>query len=179
MRRVFAIIAGAVLTGVLAGSALAASGGHIVSASGWRLSLDGVPANEFQANAQISPGHATGMFRFGNSGLGISGVATCGDVAGGVAVIGGRISSTTEPGYVGGNFLMWFIDNGATVFGSWGPDQVSLLDVGGGTSATEFGSYPDLPEDFPAHCPPAVGAGFDQVVADGSIRTVLGDVIVH
>ena len=179
MRRVFAIVAGAVLTGALAGSVLAAPGGHIVSASGWRLTPDGVPGVEFMAGAQVSPGRAIGTFRFGNASLDIGGLVTCGDVAGGVAVLGGRITSTTEPAYVGGNFLMWFIDNGPTTFGNWGPDEVSLLDVGGGTSATEFGSYPDLPEDFPASCPPATGTGFDQVVADGSIRTVLGGVTVH
>jgi hypothetical protein len=60
-----------------------------------------------------------------------------------------------------------------------GPDQVSLLDVGGGTSGSEFGLYPDVPADFPAHCPPAAGAGFDQVVADGAIRTVLGNVSIY
>lgn len=179
MRRVFAVVAAAVLTGAVAGSALAAPDGHIVSASGWRLSLEGVPAVEFQAAAQVSPGHPIGTFRFGNADLDIRGSVTCGDVAGTVAVLGGRISSTTDPSLVGGNFLLWFIDNGATVFGSWGPDEVSLLDVGGGSSATEFGSYPDLPADFPMHCPTAAGPGFDQVVADGSIRTVLGGVIVR
>lgn len=182
MRRVFAIVAGAVLTGVLAGSVLAGQngqGGPTLSASGWRLSTEGVPTVQFAASAQFSSGgHALGTFRFGNTGLDIKGSVTCGNVAGNIAVISGRVTSTTDPDYVGGNFLMWFIDNGAPVFGNWGPDQVSTLDVGGGTSATEFGSYPDLPEDFPVHCPPAAGAGLDQVVADGSIRTVIGNVSI-
>lgn len=181
MRRVFAIVLGAVFTGVLAGSVLAGQngqGGPSLNASGWRLSPEGVPAFQLAASAQFGAGQPMGTFRFGNAELDVKGNVTCGKVAGNIAVIGGRISSTTNPDYVGGNFLMWFIDNGATVFGNWGPDQVTLLDVGGGTSATPFGVYPDLPTDFPVHCPPAAGAGFDQVVASDGLRTVLGNVSI-
>jgi hypothetical protein len=180
MRRMFAIMAGTVLTVALAGSALAGQngqGGPTLSASGWRLSGDGVPTYQLQTSAQLGAGHATGTFRFGNESLDIRGGVTCGSVAGHIAVIGGRVSTTTDPDYVGGYFLMWFIDNGPLSFGSWGPDEVSTLDVGGGTSAVEFGAYPDLPADFPTHCPPAAGAGYEQVVSAG-LRTVLGDVVV-
>lgn len=174
MRRVLAVLASAVLMVVLAGSALAGQNGqgqngYALRVSGWRLSPADVPAFQIAVSALINAGHATGTFRFGNATLDLKGSATCGNVQDGTAVIGGRITSSTDPA-LEGTFVQWFIDSGAQVFGNWGPDQSSVLDVG-------VLLNPYLPADFPVHCPPAVGQAFDFVATYG-LRTVLGDVSI-
>ena len=178
MRRVIAMVAGVVLTGVLAGSVLAAQNqpnGYTLSASGWRLSPADVPAYQFAVSAQISGGHAIGTFRFGNATIDLKGSLTCGNVSGGTAVIGGRITSSTDPTFAGAYFLEWYIDGGPTVFGNWGPGQSSVVDVGGGTS-TGVLENPYLPADFPVHCPTATGQALDWVISIDGLRTVIGSV---
>lgn len=175
MRRVFAILASAVLTVVLAGSALAGQNGqgqngYALKVSGWRLSPTDVPTLQIAVSALINAGDATGTFRFGNATLDLKGDVTCGDVHDGIAVIGGRITSSTNPA-LEGTFVQWFVDNGAQVFGNWGPGQSSPLDVG-------VLENPYLPADIPAHCPPAVGEAFDWLVGNYPLRTMIGNVSI-
>lgn len=174
MRRVIAIVAGAVLTAGLAGSVLAGQngqGGPSLNASGWRLSPSDNPTVQFAASAQFSAGgHAIGTYRFGNFSGNWSAAVTCGSIEGNVAVIGGRLTDGS-----GNDFLVWLIDNGSPTFGLEGPDAVSLTGVGPRSELDVY--YPDIPGDFPTHCPPAAGQGFDQALADG-LRTVIGNVSI-
>jgi hypothetical protein len=87
-------------------------------------------------------GAISGSYHYANiGGLTLNGSVTCMDVEGNVAAIGGTVTSGSDG--VGEDFLVFLTDNGAPVFGEYGPDQVSQTYI------------PVDLLDFPAICPDA------------------------
>ena len=152
--------------------------GSIVAGKGWRIAPDGTPRVEFKVGAQIAPGRASGTYDYASvSGGTLTGTITCGSVDTGAAVIGGHITDGNI--LVGGDFLVFLVDDGAPTFGSIGPDSVSF------TLVAENGEWSpgdllgdDFPLDFPAHCPQARGQTFQNQESQG-LLTVLGNIAVH
>lgn len=180
-RKLSLAAAGLGLAVILGPASVAAGGGGSTSVvgAGWRLNFEDVPRVEFRIAAQIGPGKALGTYHYANrSGTRIDGTITCGNVAGGVAVVGGHVTSSSEPSYEEMDFYLWFLDNGSPVFGSIGPDQVTQIYIGGGTSGEPIGGGADMPADFPAHCPQAQGESFD-IMAGFGLHTVLGEITVR
>ena len=175
MRRLLAVAGAFVLVGSMAGSSVAASGHQVVGAA-WRLNPDGVPGVQFRVAAQVGTTTSIGLYQFANTGgFSFTGNVVCGAVAGGTAVIGGVITKAFDPAFVGLNFLVFFVDAGAPVFGSIGPDSVSLTEID--VAAADAGT--DFPANFPRSCPAARGDTFNVLTGADGLRTVLGDVIVH
>jgi len=158
------------------------AGGHIVAGSAWRLNPgpEFTPRVQFTIGVQISPGNASGTYEYANvAGGTLTGSVTCGNVDGGVAVIGGHIVGGNIA--VGEDFFLFLADNGAPVFGSLGPDAVSTTHVsenGAFLPGDRLGS--DFPEDFPQSCPQARGDTYDRLAEEPSDwAVVLGNVVVH
>jgi len=187
MRRATILIVAIATLAVVVGPVSAAPGtaGRVLAGSGWRLAEDGTPRVEFKVGAQVTPGgKASGLYQYANVfGLAFSGSITCGNTDAGVAVVGGRVTASSDEGLLGESFFLFLADHGAPVFGSVGPDEVSTTPV---TSDGEFvdpdnrlpGS--DFPEDFPTTCPQARGDTYDNLFEGPSDwRVVLGNVAMN
>jgi hypothetical protein len=154
MRVLRIVVVASVAIALMAGPASAAPAGDAigsVSGGGWRLSPDDVPRVEFSIDAWMVPtGAITGSYRYANpfAPLTLNGPVTCMDIEGSSAAIGGIVTSGSD--LVGEPFLVFLHDNGESVFGEFGPDQVSQTYI-----AVEF------PEGFPTTCPDANENPFD------------------
>jgi hypothetical protein len=171
MRRIVALAAALALVLTMAGSALGATG-HFVVGTGWRLTNDNVPTVQFRVAAQIGLARAYGTYQYGSGAGTFTVTLSCGAVDGDTSVVGGLVTTATDPNLVGTSTYLFFVDGGPATFGALGPDSVSLTYVG----LEEAGA--DMPADFPTHCPQARGDSFDLAVTAG-LRTVLGDVVVR
>ena len=81
------------------------------------------------------------------------GQVTCARIDGDVAIVGGLITSATNPAFVGWAFVHYFKDHGSVA--STTPDEVSVAFLG-----PNDGQPGDFPPSFPASCP-AVPFGDD------------------
>jgi hypothetical protein len=152
----------------------APTGGDFVSGSGYRLHLNGEPHLEFWVDAQTTTGGAIGLYSFrhppdpdlhpGDPELTFSGPISCLHVVGNQAAIGGTITQSSDPVYLGGLFLVFFIDLGFPESGQDGPDIASQtyihpVDVG----IVDFGG------DFPAICPDPASTAHDAFGVRGNV----------
>ena len=187
MRRTTILLAAIATLAVVVGpvSAAPSAAGNVVAGSGWRLAEDGTPLVEFKVGAQVAPsGKAIGLYRYANIfGLAFGGSITCGNIDSGVAVVGGRVTASSDEALLGEGFFLFLANHGAPVFGSVGPDEVSTTPVTlDGAFVTPDDRLPgsDFPEDFPATCPQARGDTYDNLFEDPSDwRVVLGNVAMN
>jgi hypothetical protein len=113
-------------------------------------------------------GRPWGVFERRNQGTGgiFSGRLACSNVNGNRAVVGGYVTASATPEFVGEPFLIYLEDNGP--LGSASPDRISPL----GILPPGDPLWALVPDQFPERCPSADGG------APGSFPLATGDVTV-
>ena len=110
-----------------------------------------------------------GVFQRRNQGTGgvFTGRLTCSTIEGHRAVIGGYVTSSATPEFVGVPFLIYLEDNGS--LGSSSPDRISPLAVL--PPGDPFWAV--VPQRFPRVCPSADGTNFGYFpLASGDVTVV-------
>jgi hypothetical protein len=163
-----AVALGAVLA-VLAApvSAAPATRGDSVGGVGVRLSDNRV---QYTVSVMGGPNGPTGSFLYRSIDFSLTfgGRATCFDIAGNHAAIGGWIThvQSRDPGnrgLLGQAYLVFFEDNGSPARGQAGPDVVSQTYI----LPADAGSV-EVPGTFPADCPDAAATEHDAFDVSGN-----------
>ncbi len=150
-------------------SAAPATPGDSVGGIGIRLSANRV---QYSVSVKGGPGRPIGSFLYRglDFDLTFGGRATCFDIAGHQAAIGGWITHSTDPALRGQAYLVFFEDNGfPSSLGEAGPDVVSQTYI----LPADAGSV-DVPAGFPAVCPDAAATAHDAFDFQGNF--VVSDV---
>lgn len=152
-------------------SAAPASRGDAVGGVGIRLSDNRV---QYTVSVVGGPRGPIGSFFFRSIDFSLTfgGRATCFDVSGHQAAIGGWIThvQSRDPGnqgLLGLAYLVFFEDNGFPTRGQAGPDVVSQTYI----LPFDAGSV-DVPESFPADCPDAASTEHDAFDVQGNFVVI-------
>jgi hypothetical protein len=165
MRILRLLIAAGAVTAMLVApvSAAPATPGDSVSGVGIRLSAFRV---QYTVSVKGGPGAPIGSFLFRGVDfpLTFGGRATCFDIAGNEAAIGGVITHSTNSELLGAAYLVFFEDNGFPATpGQAGPDVVSQTYI----LPADAGNV-DVPDGFPAVCPDAAATAHDAFDVQGN-----------